>query len=99
MEHDIAERIRVRADQRRRLVEHKRALDQARSLAVLLHDQHFPEVTQWQPDDNLLGIILQIDNMTSVLIRPESDTPATPSDQSRVPTVCDAGIVDKQRER
>ena len=34
-----------------------------------------------------------------VSLTPESVTPATPSDQSRVPTVCDAGIVDKQRER
>lgn len=41
----------------------------ARSLAVALHAKHFPEVTQWKPLDDTLGLLTQIDNMTCSLIR------------------------------
>lgn len=42
----------------------------ARSLAVALHASHYPEVTQWRPFDDTLGLLTQIDNMTCSLVRP-----------------------------
>lgn len=42
----------------------------ARGLAVALHASHYPEVTQWRPLDDTLGLLTQIDNMTCSLVRP-----------------------------
>ncbi|NTA34367.1 hypothetical protein G6K96_21785 [Agrobacterium vitis] len=44
------------------------AYKEARSLAVSLHKQHYSEVTQWQPLDDIRGVISQIDNMTTDLV-------------------------------
>jgi len=38
---------------------------QAESLAITLHDKHFPEITNWEPASDITGLLLQIDNMTS----------------------------------
>jgi hypothetical protein len=42
----------------------------ARRLAVALHQRHYPEVVDWKPLDDLIGILTQIDNMTSSLVKP-----------------------------
>jgi hypothetical protein len=42
----------------------------ARRLAVALHQRHYPEVVDWKPLDDLIGILPQIDNMTSSLVKP-----------------------------
>jgi hypothetical protein len=42
---------------------------QLRDLAVILHGKHYPEVTQWEPLDDPLGILSQIDNMTTGMVR------------------------------
>jgi hypothetical protein len=44
----------------------------ARSLAVALHASHYPEVTQWRPLDDTMGLLTQIDNMTCSLVRAEA---------------------------
>jgi hypothetical protein len=51
----------------------------ATELAVNLHKKFYPEVTQWNPLPDLLGVITQIDNMTCGLVRGEPTEPsATP---------------------
>lgn len=47
----------------------RQALDYAKGLAVNLHREHYPEVTQWKPLPDLLGLLTQIDNMTCGLVR------------------------------
>lgn len=47
------------------------AFEQAKRLAIALHAKHYSDNTRWRADEDLLGIILQIDNMTSVLVKPE----------------------------
>ena len=48
-------------------------LELAKALATLLacalQRKHYPEVTQWKPLPNLLGVLSQIDNMTCGLAR------------------------------
>jgi hypothetical protein len=44
----------------------------ATSLAVYLRDKFYPEVTQWQPLNDLLGVLSQIDNMIAGLVKPTS---------------------------
>lgn len=41
----------------------------ATELAVYMSKKFYPEVTQWQPLPDLLGVITQIDNMTTGLVR------------------------------
>lgn len=42
----------------------------AEHLAVLLHAKHYPEITQWRPmSGDLPGLLTQIDNMTTGLVR------------------------------
>lgn len=41
----------------------------ATELAASMAKKHFPEVPQWQPLPDLLGVITQIDNMTTGLVR------------------------------
>ncbi len=54
------------------------ALGYATRLAIAIHAKHYAEVTQWKPLPDLLGVLTQIDNMTSGLIRaPLSAQPAT----------------------
>lgn len=45
----------------------------ARRLAVDIHTKRWAHVTQWKPLDTTLGLLTQIDNMTSGLVQP---TPA-----------------------
>jgi hypothetical protein len=47
----------------------------ARRLAVSLHDRHYPEVTNWRPAADLVGILTQIDNRTSELVRQNDGPP------------------------
>ena len=51
--------------------------DYATALAISIHAKHFPEVTQWEPLPDTLGLLTQIDNMVSGLVRPRqaSDFP------------------------
>ena len=43
----------------------------ATRLATAIHAKHFAEVTQWNPLPNALGVLTQIDNMTSGLVMRE----------------------------
>ncbi len=52
----------------------KHALDYARALAVALHDKHYPQVVQWEPLPDLLGLLTQIDNMAASLVKADGDT-------------------------
>lgn len=47
------------------------ALHQATELAVSLHKKHFGEIADWTPLDDLAGVLLQIDNMTTGITRTE----------------------------
>jgi hypothetical protein len=47
----------------------------ALTLAEAIHRKHFPEVTQWKPLPDLLGLLTQIDNMTSGLVMPAARWP------------------------
>ena len=46
----------------------ERAYNYARSLAEILASKHFPANPNWQPFPDLLGVISQIDNMTTALV-------------------------------
>ena len=48
------------------------AMSYATALATALHAKHYPEVTQWRPLPDLLGVLTQIDNMVSGLARREA---------------------------
>lgn len=48
------------------------AMREASRLALALHAKHFPHITAWQLESDLVGVLLQIDNMTSVLVHPEA---------------------------
>lgn len=46
----------------------------AERLAATLHAKHFPEATQWKPlSGDLIGLLTQIDNMTSALSRTKAE--------------------------
>jgi hypothetical protein len=38
-------------------------------LATALRDKHYPEATRWKPAPDTLGVLTQIDNMTTGLAR------------------------------
>jgi len=50
----------------------------ATELAVNMAKKFFPEVTQWKPLPDLLGVITQIDNMTCGLVRAPSEAAELP---------------------
>ena len=50
------------------------AFDYAKGLAIVLHKQHYPEIVHWRVDDDLLGVLTQIDNMTAGLVRSDVET-------------------------
>jgi hypothetical protein len=52
------------------------ALAYAIGLAQGIHAKHFAEVTQWRPLPDLMGVLTQIDNMTSGLVQPQPLVPA-----------------------
>ena len=41
----------------------------AKTLAIAIQEKHFPEATQWKPLDDTLGLLTQIDNMVSRLVK------------------------------
>ena len=41
----------------------------AKTLAIAIQEKHFPEATQWNPLDDTLGLLTQIDNMVSRLVK------------------------------
>lgn len=43
-------------------------------LVRTLHDKHFDPHSHWKPSNDLVGLILQIDNMTAELVRPRNGT-------------------------
>lgn len=46
------------------------AFAKAHSLAVILQKKHWPELTgRWEPLDSTVGLLSQIDNMTSGMVR------------------------------
>ncbi|GAG50242.1 unnamed protein product [marine sediment metagenome] len=48
----------------------------ARSLAIYLNEKHYKN-PDWEPFDDLMGVLTQIDNMISGLIRDEFDKEET----------------------
>lgn len=46
------------------------AIREASRIATALHAKHFPHVAAWQLESDLVGVLLQIDNMTSALANP-----------------------------
>jgi len=67
------------------------ALHQATELAVSLHKKHFGEIADWTPLDDLAGVLLQIDNMTTGITRTEqwnTDMDAAPRDGTDILTIC-----------
>jgi hypothetical protein len=56
----------------------RQARNYATTLAINLHAKHYPEETQWKPLPDLLGVLTQIDNMTSGLVRPVDPRVAWP---------------------
>jgi len=61
-------------------------LKAAKQLAIVLAAKHFPEVPQWRVDDDLMGVINQIDNMTTALTRspPQPSPVVTEEELARV---------------
>lgn len=51
-------------------VEAQQANEYARQLAIAIHAKYYPEVTQWKPLPDLMGVLTQIDNMTAGLVKP-----------------------------
>ena len=45
--------------------ERKREFNYAKSIAVSLHEKHFQECTEWEPCADTIGLLTQIDNMTT----------------------------------
>lgn len=77
---DLATRLEEGADDQGRGVVDEAALavrqlsdvhGYATRLATAIHSKHFAEVTQWKPLPNTLGVLTQIDNMTSGLVMRE----------------------------
>jgi len=56
--------------------ERERSMGYATTLATDIHAKHFPEVTQWKPLPDTLGLLTQIDNMTCGLVMPAMDAQA-----------------------
>ena len=48
----------------------RQAKNYATTLAIAIHAKHYADVKQWKPLPDLLGLLTQIDNMTSGLVRP-----------------------------
>lgn len=46
-------------------------LKYAQSIAKLLVQKHFPKNKDWQALGNMNGVLTQIDNITSCLVKPE----------------------------
>ena len=74
---ELAERLRDGADDQGRGVvetaadvihEMSEAYGYAVRLATAIRERHFPDVTQWRPLPELIGVLTQIDNMTSGLV-------------------------------
>lgn len=57
-------------EEERRWERERQAKNYATTLAINIHAKHYSEVTQWKPLTDTLGLLTQIDNMTSGLIRP-----------------------------
>ncbi len=45
------------------------AKEYARNLAIVIHKKFYSEVTAWDPYDDLLGLLTQIDDMCSGIER------------------------------
>lgn len=66
--------------------EYDTAYKEARQLAVSLHAQHYSDVKQWKPLDDLRGVISQIDNMVcGLVVKPEGWqlAPKEPTQESK----------------
>lgn len=69
-------------EEERRWERERQAKNYATTLAINLHAKHYPEVKQWKPLPDTLGLLTQIDNMVSGLARPctchPDDSPPRP---------------------
>lgn len=70
----------------------------ARSIAVALHASHYPEVTQWRPLDDTMGLLTQIDNMTCALVRAETAPTVVEPDRAMNAFTDAADLVDAMRQ-
>lgn len=84
---DLAERLEDGADDQGRgvvdtaaavLRETGDAHGYATRLAAAIQARHFPEITQWKPLPELAGVLTQIDNMTSGLVKRKRDPLSIP---------------------
>ena len=60
---------RAEREEEKRWERERQAKNYATTLAIALHAMHYPEVTQWKPLPDTLGLLTQIDNMTASLTR------------------------------
>jgi hypothetical protein len=67
---DVDAQRMVLAERERCVLTECRAMNYATTLAKTLHAKHYPQVTQWKPLPDLLGVLTQIDNMTAGLVGP-----------------------------
>lgn len=56
-------------EEERRFERERQAKNYATTLAINIHAKHYAEVTQWKPLPDTLGVLTQIDNMTSGLVK------------------------------
>jgi hypothetical protein len=56
-------------EETKRLDRDRQAKIYATTLAIAMHAKYYPEVTQWKPLPDTLGLLTQIDNMVSGLVR------------------------------
>lgn len=56
----------------RMLAADRNANEYARTLAIALHEKHYPDVVAWRPLPDTIDLLTQIDNMTSGLVTPNA---------------------------
>lgn len=57
----------------RKLRDYRMATDEARHLAVKLHNRHFGHMDGWQAEEDLPGLLAQINQMTHGLVKPANN--------------------------
>ena len=76
---------RAEREEEKRWERERQAKNYATTLAIALHAMHYPEVTQWKPLPDTLGLLTQIDNMVSGLVR---ERPCTCHPDDNPPKPC-----------
>jgi len=92
------------AQQAQELELEQHTLTYARNLCLHLARKFYPEVTQFEPQDDVLGMLTQIDNMTTELVREPAPKQAEQAEKRKLyectgcghlhgekPSSCDCG--------